>query len=68
MIRMLVNSSLFILFTSTMVIGQEDPYRRIELGSTTGYGTRVQEYKVPEGFPQFEVRTRFIGNISGNMV
>jgi len=65
MIGMLINSILFFLFTSIMVIGQEDPYRRIELGSTAGYGTRVQEYKVPEGFPQFEVRTRFIGNIRG---
>ena len=44
---------------------QVSPYKSIELGSTTGYGSRVRDYKVPEGFPKFEVRTRFIGNIRG---
>jgi hypothetical protein len=42
---------------------QVDPYR--EIGATPGYGTRVEFYEVPEGFPKFEERTRFIGNIRG---
>jgi hypothetical protein len=42
---------------------QADPYKKI--GSTLGYGTRVQYYEVPEGYPKFEVRTRFIGNLRG---
>jgi len=67
MIKIIIKNIFIILFsfTVTVLIGQENPYKIIELGSTQGYGTGISEYKVPDGFPKFEVRTRFIGNIRG---
>lgn len=35
------------------------------IGACPGYATRIQELKVPEGFPEYETRTRFLGNLRG---
>jgi len=55
---------ILLIFTNcTLRTDQEDPYKQI--GSTPGHGTRVRYYVVPDGYPQFEDRTRFIGNLRG---
>jgi hypothetical protein len=39
---------------------------KFDLLPDSGYGTRVASYPVPEGFPPFESRVRYIGNLRGS--
>ena len=63
MIGLLILCILLTFSPFTLEADQVSPYK--EIGSTPGYGTRVQYYVVPDGYPKFENRTRFIGNLRG---
>lgn len=62
---------MFILLAGVIMIGafavavgqQADPHRQI--GSWPGYGSRIQYYAVPKGYPPYSDRVRFIGQIRG---
>ena len=36
-----------------------------ELGAVPGYNPRASYYEVPEGFPKFDGRVRYLGNLRG---
>ncbi len=38
---------------------------RFQLLPESGYGGQIANYPVPDGYPNFESRTRYIGNLSG---
>jgi hypothetical protein len=56
-------SIVLISITFALATQQEDPKKAV--GASPGYATRIQDYKLPEGFPKYETRTRFLGNLRG---
>lgn len=63
MVGLLVVSILLSLGAVALAGEEFEPYR--EPGVTAGYGTRVQYYIVPDGYPPYESRTRFLGTLEG---
>jgi len=53
------------LITTSLFVVAEQWERNTLIGVSPGYATRIQDLKVPEGFPKYETRTRFLGNLRG---
>ena len=63
-VGLFVISILLTPITFALAAEQATPYQQ-RIGASLGYGTKIQDLKVPEGFPKYETRTRFIGNLRG---
>lgn len=63
-VGLFVISIMLIPITFALAAEQATPYKG-RIGAFVGYSTTMQNYEVPEGFPKYETRTRFIGNLRG---